>query len=300
MQGGWTVIDVDGSGDDNIGAAPSEARAPAQPSRVDPSDTGTVLFSWWQPGGVSLRCVCARLVVSVHDVAPASADETAQWCSDADGFGIPVSLLVIPGPWRGASLADRPDFASFLRERRAGGDEIMVHGWSHRAGPEGSWPRRTLGRAVARGAAEFAALDVDEAAAKLRAATAVMTESGLFTTGFTPPGWLASPAAEQALRVAGFSHTTDHFGAKDLRTGRRHRGFALSHRPGGGWSERFGAAMFVTMARRNAAGGGLVRLALHPDDLHRPGLRDATLRAIDAALSAGARATTYAELVEVA
>lgn len=176
----------------------------------------------------------------------------------------------------------------------------MVHGWSHRAGPEGGWPRRALGRAVARGAAEFAALSTGEAAVKLQEANAVMAESGLSTTGFTPPGWLASPAAEQALREAGFSHTTDHFGAKDLRTGRRHCGFALSHRPGGGWSERFGATMLVTMARRNAARGGLVRLALHPDDLHCPGLRDATLRAIDAALHAGARATTYADLVRAA
>ncbi|WP_246181136.1 DUF2334 domain-containing protein [Nocardia ninae] len=242
----------------------------------------------------------ARLVVSVHDVAPASSAETARWCADADGFGIPVSLLVIPGPWRGAGLAERPDYADFLRERRAGGDEIMVHGWSHRAGPEGGWPRRALGRAVARGAAEFAALSTGEAAVKLQEANAVMAESGLSTTGFTPPGWLASPAAEQALREAGFSHTTDHFGAKDLRTGRRHCGFALSHRPGGGWSERFGATMLVTMARRNAARGGLVRLALHPDDLHCPGLRDATLRAIDAALHAGARATTYADLVRAA
>ncbi len=157
-----------------------------------------------------------------------------------------------------------------------------------------------VGRAVARGAAEFAALSVDEAAAKLRYADEVMAESGLSTTGFTPPGWLASPAAEHSLRAAGFTHTTDHFGAKDLRTGRRHRGFALSHRPGGGWSERFGAAMLVSMARRNAARGGLVRLALHPDDLHRPGLRDATLHAIDAVLHAGARATTYADLVRAA
>ncbi|WP_342772726.1 polysaccharide deacetylase family protein [Nocardia tenerifensis] len=256
-------------------------------------------FRCRSPRRVTFRCVCGRLVVSVHDVAPASAAETQRWCAEADGFGIPVSLLVIPGPWRGASLARRPDYASFLRERRAGGDEIMVHGWSHRAGSEGGW-RRVLGRAVARGAAEFAALDADEAAGKLRAATEVMSESGLSTTGFTPPGWLASPAARRALRAAGFSHTTDHFGLEDLRTGRRHRGFALSHRPGDGWSERFGAAVLETMARRNAACGGLIRLALHPDDLHRPGLRDATLRAIDAALRAGARATTYAELVESA
>ncbi|WP_454198148.1 DUF2334 domain-containing protein [Nocardia sp. Marseille-Q1738] len=263
----------------------------------DLSDDRTALFSSRLPGGVTFRDVCARLVVSVHDVAPASAAETARWCADADRFGIPVSLLVIPGPWRGMRLSGDPDYAAFLRERRQGGDDILVHGWSHRAGPEGGWPRRAVGHAVARGAAEFAALNVAEATAKLRAATEVMTESGLHTTGFTPPGWLASPGAEQALRAAGFTYTTSHFGAKQLRTGRRYRGFALSHRPGGGWSERFGAAMVDTVARRTAERGGLVRLALHPDDLHRPGLRDTTLRAIDAVLRTGARATTYAELV---
>lgn len=248
-------------------------------------------------GRCYLPGVCARLVVSIHDVAPASAAQTARWCDDADAFGIPVSLLVIPGPWRGERLADHPDYAAFLRERRAGGDELMVHGWIHRAGSEGPLARRAVGRAVARGAAEFAALDAATAAAKLRAATAVMSEFGLSTTGFTPPGWLASPAAERALRDAGFTHTTNHFGAKELRTGRLHRGFALSHRPGGGWSERLGADLFERLARRTAVRGGLVRLALHPDDLTRPGLRETTLRAVDAALTAGAQASTYADLV---
>ncbi|BDT95204.1 DUF2334 domain-containing protein [Nocardia sputorum] len=241
--------------------------------------------------------MCARLVVSVHDVAPASAAETARWCADADRFGIPVSLLVIPGPWRGRRLSDEPDYAAFLRERRQAGDDVLTHGWSHRAGPEGGWPRRAVGRAVARGAAEFAALNTGEATAKLRAAAEVMAGSGLPTTGFTPPGWLASPGAKQALRAAGFTYTTSHFGAEHLGTGRRYRGFALSHRPGGGWSERFGAAMLETVARRTAERGGLVRLALHPDDLSRPGLRDSTLRAIDAVLRTGAHAITYGELV---
>src|SRR5262245_61356915 len=100
-----------------------------------------------------------RIVVSVHDVAPATADETARWCADADRLGIPVSLLVIPGPWRGMQLADAPGYADVLHERRARGDEIVLHGWCHTAGPEGSALRRAFGRAVARGAAEFAALD---------------------------------------------------------------------------------------------------------------------------------------------
>ncbi|BCK57191.1 hypothetical protein NWFMUON74_49630 [Nocardia wallacei] len=207
-----------------------------------------------------------------------------------------MSLLVIPGPWRGTSLADAPEYATFLRARRARGDEIMVHGWEHRALGTGPLPRRAIARLVARGAAEFAALDAEAAEMRLRRATTVMGELGLNSTGFTPPGWLASPAAEQSLRRAGFSHTTDHFGVRDLRSGRRIRGFALSQRPGGG-GERTAARLMQTLSRRTAARGGFVRIALHPDDLHRPALREAALRAIDAALSAGANATTYAEVI---
>ncbi|WP_280264491.1 polysaccharide deacetylase family protein [Nocardia wallacei] len=238
----------------------------------------------------------ARLVVSVHDVAPATAGETERWCADADAFAIPVSLLVIPGPWRGTSLSEAPGYATFLSERRARGDELMVHGWDHRATAEGALRRRAVARLIARGAAEFATLDTASAESRLRRATAVMDELGLSTTGFTPPGWLTSPAAERALIRAGFSHTTDHFGVRDLRSGRRVRGFALSQRPGGP-GERTAAWLLRMQARRTAARGGFVRIALHPDDLRRPGLRDTALRAIDLALSAGARATTYAEVI---
>ncbi|MFF0490625.1 DUF2334 domain-containing protein [Nocardia sp. NPDC004068] len=238
----------------------------------------------------------ARLVVSIHDVAPASEAETARWCADADAFGIPVSLLVIPGPWRGARLSEAPDYGMFLRERRAHGDEIMLHGWDHRAPADGSLLRRAVAALVARGAAEFAALDYAAADARLRPAIAVMDRMGLATTGFTPPGWLASPAALRLLCRAGFSHTTDHFGVLDLRTGRRHRGFALSQRPGG-FGEQTAAWLMRTLARRTALRRGFVRIALHPDDLRRPGLRDAALRAIDAALTAGARPMTYAEVI---
>jgi predicted deacetylase len=241
-----------------------------------------------------------RIVVSVHDVSPATADETARWCADLDALGVPASLLVIPGPWRGTALAAEPGYASVLAGRRAGGDELVVHGWTHRAGPEGPWIRRAAGRAVARGAAEFAALDEAQAAGRLTESRAVLDGLGLRADGFTPPGWLASPAATRALRRAGFRYTTTHLGVRDLRTGRLSRGIALSHRPGGGFGERVAAAFVAGLSRRGAARGRLVRIALHPDDLHRPRLRDVTLRAIEAVLAAGARATTYAGVLDAA
>jgi predicted deacetylase len=238
----------------------------------------------------------AQLVVSIHDIAPITAERTRRWCADTDSFGIPVSLLVVPGPWRGTSLADEPGYADVLRERVARGDELVMHGWSHQAGTEGSLLRRSAGRLVARGAAEFGALDEVQAADRIMTGLAVLREVGLVTHGFTPPGWLASAATNRALRQAGFWYTTSHFGVRDLRNGFLRRGFALSHRPGGA-GERLGAALLVRSARWKARHGGLVRIALHPDDLDRPGLRDATMRAIEAVLATGARATTYMDVL---
>lgn len=240
----------------------------------------------------------ARLVVSLHDVSPATAAETARWCADADELGVPVSLLVIPGSWHGTCLAAEPGYAEVLRDRVARGDELLLHGWEHHCGRSGSWARRGIGRVVARGAAEFAALDEPSAAWRLAAGQSVLSDLDLTADGFTPPGWLASPAAERAMTRAGFQYTTSHLGVRDLRNRRMYRGFAWSHRPGGGFTERLGASLVGTLAHRSLVKGRLVRLALHPDDLYRPGLRDVTLRVIEAVLARGYRATTYSGVIE--
>ena len=86
----------------------------------------------------------------------------------------------------------------------------------------------------------------------------------------------------------------NHCGDTHLRSAKLQRGFALSHRPGGGGGERLGAAIMTAAAKRRT---GLLRIALHPDDLRSPGLRDVTLRAVESALRAGATATTYAGVV---
>jgi predicted deacetylase len=236
------------------------------------------------------------LVVSVHDVSPATAEQTARWCRDLDGLGVPSSLLVIPGHWRGQTLADAPDFARVLAGRVRGGDDLVLHGWTHCAGDEGTVWRRAVGQAVARGAAEFAALNRSQAVARLAAGQAVMRQLGLETEGFTPPGWLASPSAIQALAAAGFRYVTTHRGVLSLPDRRLRPGFALSHRPTGGIGQHLAAYLMAHLARRKATHGGLIRIALHPDDLAQSGLRDVTLRTIDGALLAGARPVTYTAL----
>jgi predicted deacetylase len=232
------------------------------------------------------------LVVSVHDVAPATALACRAWVRDLDRLGVPSSLLVIPGPWRGCSIADDAELVAWLHRRVEGGDEIVQHGWDHEAVLGGPLWRQAVGQVVARGCAEFAALDSEEAARRLLRGLAVFDRLGFAVDGFTPPGWLASPGARRAMVRLGFRYTTSHRGIHPLPGGPVVPALALSHRPGG-WGERAGADLVGRLSRRAAAAGRGVRIALHPADRARPALVRTTLDAIGSALAQGAVPRTY-------
>jgi len=271
------------------------------------------------------------LVVSIHDVAPATLAETRRWLADLDGFGIPGVLLAVPGPWRGTPLADDAETAALLREAAAGGHEIALHGWCHTAQPSaGSTLRRWSGGFAARGAGEFWALDETTARQRVELGRQTLLGAGLSVEGFVPPGYLAGPGARAALAASGLRYWTSHFFVHDLTDGSRvfapsvshrpalHRGTVLastasehtpsdhtasdhtaSTSPGRPLLERAGELMIFSYSRLLPRPGAPLRLALHPDDLHRPGLREVTLRAIERALGSGARALTYGRLLDL-
>jgi uncharacterized protein len=204
--------------------------------------------------------------------------------------------LVIPGPWRGGSLAADQEFAAMLAERVSGGDEIIQHGWRHCVGPDRQGWRSVTERALARGAGEFAAISEPAAALRLRAGRAALESVGLVAEGFTAPGWLHSRGTLAALRESGFRFTTTHTGVLDLLAGRHITGPVFSHRAGG-TGQALAALVLTTGTRTMVCGSGLVRIALHPDDLSYPALRKATLTAIDRCLASGVRPTTYGALL---
>lgn len=242
------------------------------------------------------------LVVSIHDVAPATAAETRSWLADLDGLGVRATMLVVPGPWRSPALTDAPEFGAELRRAADAGHELALHGWSHTAQPGGAASRRWTGRIAARGAGEFWTLDAAEARVRIDQGLEALRLAKIEPEGFVPPGYLASPGTRQALAACGLRYWTSHFGVHDLRSGVRHTVVALSHRPAMGadgrpFSERSGDYLIERSPQWFTRRGRPLRLALHPDDVHRPGLRETTLRAIERALTFGARAMTYRELL---
>jgi predicted deacetylase len=239
-------------------------------------------------------------MVSIHDIAPGTAPQTSRWLEALDSRGIPSTLLLVPGPWRGPSLVSDARLAEDMLDAQDRGHELALHGFYHVA-THGSGPlwRRGVAQVMARGAAEFATLSEGEARARIKAGLEELADVGIEPVGFHPPGWIASPEAVNALRRSGLRYYSTQFGVHSFAgdggatAELKLSAFALSHRPGG-VGERLGVRLMTEAARRFARDGRAFRIALHPDDLTRPGLREATLDAIDGALDLSARPTTYA------
>lgn len=242
-----------------------------------------------------------ELIVSIHDVAPGSAAESRAWLKVVEQYGLRASLLVIAGPWRGGRLDESLEFVRWLHECEEAGHEIVLHGWEHRQHPVAEMASgrgaSIYGRVRARGCAEFHGLDRDTARRLLDLSSAVMRRCGFDPVGFTPPGWLASPAVVEVLTEMGFAYTTTQWAVHDLQRGVRTPMLALSQRPGS-LATRPAAALNESVARHLLERNRRLRIALHPDDLQHHVLRSVTAGIFSTAVTCRATSLTYGDLVQ--
>lgn len=238
--------------------------------------------------------MAARLVVSLSGLSerPEALHGAAGLAAELDAREVVLSQLFRP---HGAPA----ELVAWLRERLDGGDALVLHGYDHAPDPTGA--RTGLGRR-----AEFAALPRHEASLRLVAARRTLTALGLRTDTFAAPRWLASPGTVDALRDQRFAVCADETGVRllgdtDTVLPARVLGFrgagelpavADDRRAAQTWRARALLAEVGRTARR----GALVRIAVRAKDLQRSARVAATLAAVDAALAAGARPTTYRAL----
>jgi hypothetical protein len=260
--------------------------------------------------------VAAALIVSLSGLAERELAGCIELADELDSRLVPVSWLLPPRPHGGRHRPDGP-VIGWLRQRIDVGDALVQHGFDHTVDPMGRWATGSVAKLGRR--AEFAALPSHEAALRLIAAARWMDELGLRTDVFAPPRWLASAGTLVALRERGFRVCADSTGVRLLgapgMTDQMLRGRVLDlgatppetaeawlHRVLGlgatppetaeGWRHR----VLVASAARAARRRGLVRLAVQAvqaGEPRRPTARRALLEAVDAALAAGARPTTY-------
>ncbi|HEX3157456.1 MAG TPA: polysaccharide deacetylase family protein [Gemmatimonadaceae bacterium] len=231
-----------------------------------------------------------RVLVSIHDVAPALAPAVVRLWDMCAEHGVRPALLVVPD-WHGSWPLERDEpFLAWLHARAADGAEVLLHGLRH---DEHGLPRRwrdsvrALGRTAREG--EFLTLDRAAAGARIREGLARLRALELRPVGFVPPAWLARSACWRAVADAGLPLAEDDAAVYLVRP---HRAPTRLPAPVVRWSARGSARAWASAGVaewrwRAQRAVPLVRVALHPSDLSHPATARSAARAIARWASAG-------------
>ncbi|HMG04374.1 MAG TPA: polysaccharide deacetylase family protein [Chthoniobacterales bacterium] len=238
------------------------------------------------------------LVVSVHDVAPATRAAVEKTLSDLSHHRVPVcSLLVVPNyHHHGRSTEDR-GFVRWLQDLEAQGHEIVIHGYFHeRPRRDGTkLSDRFLTQFYTNDEGEFHDLDYDEALRRITRAHEEFSSAGLTPRGFIAPAWLLGADAERAAVDAEMEYTTRLTGVRDLRSGDNFRARTLVYSVRSGWRRIASLAWNAALASQ-IADGPLARVSIHPPDRDHPEIWRQILRLTDR-LVENRSPTTYRDWV---
>ncbi len=206
--------------------------------------------------------------VSIHDVSPAFAREIDDALAACAEVSAKPALLVVPnfhGKW---PLERHPRFVDRLRELRAAGHDVILHGFFHESGPNGSFFAQRIASA---GEAEFADLDRDEGERRIDEGRALLDGLGLGPTGFIAPAWQMARWVLPALASRGFRYAEDHLRVYDPARGRSRRSLVLN------FASRTPARLYSSVAFVRAASPLRrfirTRIAIHPGDMRNDFLR---------------------------
>lgn len=243
-----------------------------------------------------------RLLLSIHDVTPGTVAQVetlhAHLCEHAQAPSL--ALLVVPHHWNSVPIAQDSGFKAWLRARHAAGDEIILHGWSHRddTDPRG-WLAQFKARAMTAREGEFLSLEGVDALRRLRDGRALLEDIiGSAVPGFVAPAWLYGDGAHAALAQARFDFAEDHFRVWAPQTGK-----ILARGPVITWASRSPSRMrsslaFATAARTLLARAATVRIGVHPGDTGQPRIMD-SIRRTARRFRNSHRPTRYAALAAV-
>lgn len=214
------------------------------------------------------------LAVELHDVAPSTWAECAALLRMLDDVGATnLTLLVVPRFHDERAFADDPAFVAALDERLARGDELCLHGYTHR--DDEPPPRSLRGfverRVMTRAEGEFAAIGEADAGARLSAGVAMFRAVGWPLHGFVPPAWLLGDPARRALAASGhrFEYVSLRAGIHRLPDWRFVPSANLCYSPDRRW-RRTMSRVLIRRELRRAAAMPMLRMSLHPQDARVP------------------------------
>jgi uncharacterized protein len=238
------------------------------------------------------------LVVSVHDIAPATRAASEKIVTELARRGVRVcSLLVVPDYHRrGRSMVDR-DFVQWLRDLEGARHEIVVHGYFHQR------PRRNdetlrakvITRSYTSDEGEFYDLEYAEALERITRARDEFVAAGLKPRGFIAPAWLLSAEGERAAAAAEMEYTTRLTTVRDLRTKETVASRSLVYSVRNSWRRATSLAWNGALARMMSA-SPLLRIGLHPPDLEHSTIWRQVTRLVEQA-SERRTPTTYRDWI---
>jgi uncharacterized protein len=237
------------------------------------------------------------LLASIHDVSPRFESEVDRLVEMLGGqVGERIAMLVVPNHWGDAPIIRGSAFASRLRGWAEAGFEIFLHGYFHRDDAKhDSALARARARHMTAGEGEFLGLSREAASTRIAEGRALVEDViGRFVDGFVAPAWLYGPGSLQALADSGVRIAEDH-----LRVWSPCDQRELARGPVITWASRtklrLASSLIAAPAVRRLP-MRVLRVGVHPPDVHYPSLVRSIERTLDIAASSR-RPGRYSDLL---
>jgi predicted deacetylase len=241
--------------------------------------------------------------VTLHDVAPATQARCAQLITELERIA-PLSFTLLVVPYYHGQHTNAA-FDHWLQSRLLRGDELVLHGLTHR--DEGPAPRNWIERVRRQwytdDEGEFADLDSAEATRRLKAGRRWFARREWPVRGFVAPAWLLSEGAWRALLRQPFGYTCTRTSLFALPYGLADQPVRVLHARSIVYSTR--AAWRRAMSRPwNALVAyeerrrGWMRFELHPSDVEHRAVREQALRLVSEAVDEGREPLTLGTIAE--
>jgi len=224
------------------------------------------------------RHVC----VVLHDVAPSTRAACARTLAAvAEVAELPLTLLAVP---RYHGEPSTTEFEDWLGARARRGDELALHGWTHRDElPSTGLLDRLRRRHYTRSEGEFWALPEAEARRRIEDGIAWFRAHDWPLSGFVAPAWLLGPGAWAALARQGFEYTATVRELVHLPGRRAVKSQSVVYSTASGW-RRQSSLLWNAAVSRLERGNPLLRIELHPRDADFADIRRSWQRILERAL----------------
>lgn len=216
------------------------------------------------------------LIVSFHDVTPLTYKAYAVFAESLAALGIlSLTWLVVP-LWHGRVLL-RPQSpcAHWLRTRQANGDDMVLHGLTHRRAGRPlreSFRHFFIRRVYTAKESEFLDLREDMVRRKIHLAKAILDKAGIRPVGFVAPGWIFPPGRREVLKEMGFRLTESYGRIYGVQTNRNVTAPVITASSRTLWRTLLSRAVVPALGRLYGD-AAVVRVAIHPADLEDPAMR---------------------------